>query len=195
MEIIPLIYIRERRLLDEKKGKALSLDDLFKQVEKDSMIYVIDLDGTTKDDPDLDLYQQLSEQYTLWIDNGPRDLDDVMDTIMAGATNITLRKDLWPNADIAGIREITEDEIYFTIELGQKEQNFDLRFFSEDSGAVIFGDEQQIDESFKSNPFFKELISKHKLYLYTVPPMHVSYWNEQGVSGILVDVNKKEGYR
>ena len=121
MEIVPLIHIRDRIFLDGKNGEPILIDDLFKRIEKDTMLYILDLDGIEHGSPGLDLYQKLSEHCILWIDNGPRILDDVMDTIMAGATNITLRKELWPNVDIPSILELTEDEIYFAIEPGKKE--------------------------------------------------------------------------
>ena len=113
MNIVPLIYVKDGKLLDGKDGNQVSIDDLFKRVEKDTMLYVLDLDGIEHNNPSLDLYQKLTEHCILWIDDGPRRLDDVMDTIMAGATNITLRKDLWPEIDYPGVFELTDDEMYF----------------------------------------------------------------------------------
>jgi hypothetical protein len=115
MNIVPLVYAKDGKLLDGKDGNQVSIDDLFKRVEKDMMLYVLDLDGIEHNNPALDLYQKLTEHCILWIDDGPRRLDDVMDTIMAGATNITLRNDLWPEIDLPGVQELTDDEIYIAM--------------------------------------------------------------------------------
>ena len=48
MEIIPLIYLRKRKIVGKKEGEWLSLNELTKQVEKDSIIYVLDIDGIEK---------------------------------------------------------------------------------------------------------------------------------------------------
>ena len=43
MELVPLISIKDGKLLSGKNGGPLSIDDLFKRVEKDTMLYVLDL--------------------------------------------------------------------------------------------------------------------------------------------------------
>ena len=88
-------------------------------------------------------------------------LDDVMDTIMAGATNITLRNDLWPEIDYPGVQELTDDEIYIAMSEQQKEQRQPLSFFSEDIGIILFNDASEY------TMFSKDVLTKHKLYLYT----------------------------
>ena len=138
MNIVPLISIKKGRLLDGKDGNQISIDDLFKQVEKDTMLYVLDLDGIEHNNPSLDLYQKLTEHCILWIDDGPRRLDDVMDTIMAGATNITLREELWPEMDLPGVFELTDDEVYFCINSTHRQQSQTLPFSQQDIGVVVF---------------------------------------------------------
>jgi uncharacterized protein related to proFAR isomerase len=187
MNIIPLVYVKDGKLLDGKDGNQVSIYDLFKRVEKDMMLYVLDLDGIEHNNPSLDLYQKLTEHCILWIDDGPRRLDDVMDTIMAGATNFTLRNDLWPDIDFPGVQELTDDDIYIAMSVQQKEQHQSLSFFSEDIGIVLFNDASDY------TTFSKDVLTKHKLYLYTQSTDKAPFWNEQGVTGILIDLNKKEG--
>jgi len=106
---------------------------------------------------------------------------------MAGATNITLRNDLWPDIDVPGVQELTDDEIYIAMSEKQKEQRQSLSFFSEDIGIVLFNDASDY------TTFSKDVLTKHKLYLYTHSTDKVPFWNEQGITGILIDLNKKEG--
>jgi len=106
MKIIPLIYFQKRKIYAEKDGDALSLKELLSYLDKDTEIYVYDKDGIGRDKPNLCTYPKLSKHCKLWVDWGPRSLGDIVDAVMAGATNITLRKNLWPKADISNIREM-----------------------------------------------------------------------------------------
>ena len=193
MELVPLIYIKDGKLLAGKDGKPLSIDDLFKRVEKDAMLYILDLDGIAHYNANFDLYQKLTEHCILWIDNGPRRIDDVMDTIMAGATTITVRTALWPETDIPGILEITDDEIYLAITPENKEQPRALLHAYESLGAVVFSEEPQLEQNFSYANMFNNTTLKDKIYLYTIPHMNALYWEQRGVTGILVDLDKKEG--
>jgi len=195
MNIVPLVYVKDGKLLDRKDGNQVSIDDLFKRVEKDAMLYVLDLDGIEHNNPALDLYQKLTEHCILWIDDGPRRIDDVMDTIMAGATNITLREDLWPEMDILGVLELTDDEVYFGIISGHTEQSWVLSFPQQDVGVVVFNQASQINGDFTSASNLKDLTIKHKIYLHNVAKNAIPLWEERGITGILVDLNKKEGDR
>jgi hypothetical protein len=192
MNIVPLISIRKGRILDGKDGNLISIDDLFKQVEKDTMLYVFDLDGIEHNNPSLDLYQKLTEHCNLWIDDGPRRLDDVMDTIMAGATNITLREELWPEMDLPGIFELTDDEVYVSIKSTHSQQSQTLPFSQLNIGVVVFRQEPQINDDFISTSYLKNLALKHKIYLYTVSQNTLPLWEGKYITGILIDLNKRQ---
>lgn len=192
MNMVPLISIKKGRIFDGKDGNLISIDDLFKQVEKDTMIYILDLDGIEHNNPSLDLYQKLTEHCILWIDNGPRRLDDIMDTIMAGATNITLREELWPEMDLPGVFEITDDEIYIGIKSTYRQQSLTLPFFEKNIGVVLFSQEFQTNDDFVSVSFLKNLALKHKIYLYNVSQNNIPLWEGRDITGILIDLNKKQ---
>jgi hypothetical protein len=192
MNIVPLISIKKGRILDGKDGNLISIDDLFKQVEKDTMIYVFDLDGIEHNNPSLDLYQKLTEHCILWIDDGPRRLDDVMDTIMAGATNITLREELWPEMDLSGVFELTDDEVYIGIKSTYSQQSLTLPFSNQNIGVVVFSQELQTNDDFSSTRFLKDLALKHKIYLYNVSQNTILQGDGRGIAGILIDLNKKQ---
>jgi uncharacterized protein related to proFAR isomerase len=192
MNIIPLIYIENGVLLMNRDGEQLSIDELFQRVQKDTMLYVLDFDGIEHDNPQLDLYQKLSDHCILWVDAGPRMLDDVMDMIMAGATNITLREELWPATDIHGIQEITEGEMYLAVDPQQEKTTIEPLLLKEIAGVIIFNNDNQNSIDFQFRGFFKEFATNPKIYLYDVPSMDVAYWEGRGVTGILVDLKKKE---
>lgn len=187
MNIIPLVSIRNGQVFDGKEGEALSLDDLGGRAQKDTMVYVLDYDGIDGNNPNFELYQRLAEQFVLWIDNGPRRLDDVMDTIMAGATNITLRQDLWPDIDMLGVQEMTDDEIY--LDLSQQHQEHRPLHIpsSGDIGIILFNDERMYGN------FSKDILVKKKIFLYAVSTEKASLWEEQGISGIVIDLRSRQG--
>lgn len=192
MNIIPLISIKKGRLCDGKDGDCISIDELFKRVEKDAILYVLDQDGIQHNSPSLDMYQKLTEHCILWIDGGPRRLDDVMDIIMAGATNITLREELWPELDIARIFELTDDEVYFCIDSIYGKQSLTSQFSQKDIGVVLFNQELQILNDFTFTSLIKDTAVKHKIYLYTISQNSIVYLEGHGITGILVDLNKKQ---
>jgi hypothetical protein len=114
---------------------------------------------------------------------------------MAGATNITLREDLWPEMDILGVFELTDDEVYFGIISGHTEQPWALSVPQQDIGVVVFSLTSQINSDFIFVSFLKNLALKHKIYLHTVAQNTIPLWEEHGITGILIDLNKKEGDR
>jgi len=184
MELIPLIYIENEEILIEKTSNPITLKDFLKQSENANKIYVLDLDGIKKDEPNLTIYQNISRQHELWIDNGPRDLDDIVDTTMAGATDITLRRNLCPNLDIPEIEDITDNKIFTNLDFT------DDPSFYKTEGLVNFNSREEIEMNFKYGEFFKTAASKNKIYSYDSDPQNYTYWKNLGVVGLLVDFNK-----
>jgi hypothetical protein len=187
MNIVPLISIKKGRLFDGREGTVLSLEDLFRRVEKDTLLYVLDFDGIEHINPNLELYQKLTEHCILWIDEGPRRIDDVMDTIMAGATNITLRKDLWPNLDMPSVQDLTDDKIYIDMSVEYQEHKTLQHFYSGDIGIILFNEETMYGR------FSRDITEKQKIFLYANSLEKVPFWGEQGITGILLDLKKKQG--
>lgn len=54
-------------------------------------IYLVDLDGLRRNRPDLGLVQELASRCPLWADAGSRFHQDVMDLLIAGAEQVTMR--------------------------------------------------------------------------------------------------------
>jgi hypothetical protein len=187
MNIVPLVCIENSKLLDGKEGNILLLEDVLKRVEKDSLLYVLDRDGIERNNPNLDLYQMLAEHCILWIDNGPRRIDDVMDTIMAGATNLTLREDHWPSLDMPGVQDLTDDEIYLDMSKKHQEQKSLEHFYPGDIGIILFNEETLYGS------FSTESTLHKKIYVYASSLEKNQLWTEQGITGIIIDLNKKQG--
>lgn len=191
MKIIPLIHLKKRKILLEKEGDLISLDDLLEKFNKDRKIYVLDLDGIEKYKPNLCLYPKLSEKYNIWVDAGPRSIGDVVDSIMAGAINITIRKKIWPELSIPAIKEITDYEIYSDINpKNQKVQSIYLSSLNDVDGLVSLTNKNQLDADFKYTSFLKNMCTKYKIYAYDSNQKNFSYWKNIGVAGLLVDMRK-----
>jgi len=184
MDLIPLIYMKKREIYVEKTQSPITLKEFLKQVEGEKKIYIFDLDGIEKDKPNLCTYQRLSSSYDLWVDFGPRNLGDVVDATMAGATDITLRKNLCPQLYLSEIKEITENKIYENIDFAEGLS------FGDADGLVNFNSREEIERDFKHSDFFKRMSLKNKIYSYETDLENRTYWERFGVEGLLVDINK-----
>lgn len=184
-----MIYIKSRKIRIGRNSDSMSLKDFLKLTEDKKKIYIFDMDGLEKDKPNLCTYQRLSSFVELWVDNGPRNIGDVVDSTMAGATDITLRKKLSPKLYISDIREITENKIYEYDELDNTNLVFDF------DGIVAFNKKDNIESDFKLKEFFKNMIQKTKVYLYEPDLKNQIFWRNLGVSGLLVDFEKLKEFK
>jgi hypothetical protein len=184
MELIPLIHIKNSKLYLEKTQSSVTLEEFLKQVDEEMKIYILDLDGIENDKPNLHVYQKLSSSNDLWVDNGPRNLGDIVDTTMAGATSITLRRNFCPQLNISDIKEISENKVYENFDLDN-----DFPFYDSD-GFVNFNSREKIETNIEYNEIFKKMISTNKIYSYEIDIKNRFYWEHLGVEGLLIDTNK-----
>ena len=187
MDIIPLIYIKNRKLRGAIEGKMLLINELPEQSDA-GKLYVKDIDGIERDEPNLDIYQKLSEKHDLWVDAGPRMFGDVVDIIMAGATSITLRKNLFPTEEISNIKEVTETAIYINTDLKDEKQDMASAISHSVDGLVISCDGKQIEDDFKISELFRTMCNKYKVYVAELDEKNISYWTNIGVAGVLLDL-------
>jgi len=191
MKIVPLIYFQKRKIYAEKDGEVLSLKELLTYVDKDADVYVFDKDGVEGDKPNLCTYPKLSEHFKIWVDAGPRVLGDIVDEVMAGATNITVRTHLWPKADLVAIQEMTENDIYVHADLkNHNAQDVGVPFFEAFAGLIVFNAKDQIEMDFRAKEILRRFRTKNSFYAYESDPKHVPYWEKLGVKGLLVEINK-----
>jgi hypothetical protein len=189
MEIVPLIYMKNRKIYLEKNGETISSLGVSNLVEDNSKIYILDLDGIDKDKPNLCTYQRFSSFYDLWVDFGPRDLGDVVDVTMAGATEITLRKNLCPQLDITKIKEITENKIYKNIDFIEDSTS------EEADGLVNFYSREENESDYKYSSSLKKLGMNNRIYSYESKLKNRTYWKCFGVDGLLVDLGKIKEFK
>ena len=193
MEIIPLIYFKHQKIHMEKNDDSASLDAFINTIDSGQKIYILDLDGIKKDKPNLCSFPKLSENYEIWIDSRPMDFGDIVDSFMAGANAITIRRNIWGKLDIGRIREITENGIYAEVDLtDQSNGRTGLPIYAEVDGLVIFNNKDQVELDYKCGSHLKELSSRHNTYVYETNPDNIYYWEKQGVKGLLVDIKKVE---
>lgn len=178
MEIIPLIKIKSKKILDYSI-KDLILNNNFDE----KPIYILDYDGINKNKPNLCTYQKLSKHYDLWVDFAPKNIGDVVDSFMTGAKAITIRNRYYQLFDPRKIKEISENNLFLTI--NDKESVF---LSDEINGYVSFKTREEIESDFKYQTDTKQ-ISK-KLYIYEKNPENKKYWEKKEIKGLLVDFNE-----
>lgn len=191
MELIPLIYMKNRKIRTEKEGDPVSLDEILKHTDKYKKIYILDIDGIEKDKPNLCTYQRMIQHYEIWVDAGPRVLGDIVDFVMAGATSVTIRKKLFPMEEIPNIKEITESMVYTDVDRGdEKERDMMFSLLPGIDGLVIFCDKKQIDEDFKFGELLRTLCNRYKVYAAESEEKNTMYWKNMGVTGIFIDLGR-----
>ena len=82
-----------------------------------SLLYVVDLDGIERSDPQLDYLQEFSRDMALWVDGGVRTADQAIDILVAGA-----RRAVLSSAYLAGPKQLARawrlsTELVFEIEV------------------------------------------------------------------------------
>jgi hypothetical protein len=125
----------------------------------------------------------------MWVDTGPRDLGDIVDAVLAGATTLTLRPPLWPSFQLNQIRDITENRLFLEQPLINNSQNPSFTNQHAD-GVVIFPKTPQEQREFKHRTRIKTLSTHTKLYVFLSDPKQIASLESLGVTGILVELHK-----
>ncbi len=77
--------------IKDENGENLSLDEILKKLSKQhDKVLVTDLNGITRDRPQLDLFKSLSTKMELWVDAGIRYGTGVIDVFVSGADYVVL---------------------------------------------------------------------------------------------------------
>ena len=87
VERIPLVYISDGKIVDDERRV---IEDWKKRMGRFGEIYIIDIDGVERNEPNLDLYQRIYRKK--WIDSFPRCFEDVMDLVISGADKVVIRR-------------------------------------------------------------------------------------------------------
>jgi len=100
-----------------KSGPEFDVFDVLDRLSATySILYLVDLDGLERNDPQLEYIQELSRDLPLWVDAGVRKADQAIDVIVAGAQKAVLS-----SAYLNGPRELRRawrlsTELVFEIE-------------------------------------------------------------------------------
>ncbi len=100
-------------------GQTYDPFDVVDQLARDHpIIYVVDLDGIERGQPQLDYLQELTREATIWADAGVRNADQAIDVLVAGVSRVILS-----SATLVGPREVRRawrlsTDIVFELDLG-----------------------------------------------------------------------------
>jgi hypothetical protein len=194
MKIIPLIHLKKRKIVDSKHTAGHSI---IKNIEpfKNKKLYILDHDGLEKNRPNLCIYQKLSKYHEIWIDAGPQVIGDVVDSVIAGATAITIRQNIWRDVNTYDVKEITENKIY--TEINQNNYNISRikssLIYSFD-GLILFDKKNQIECDFKYAQYLKNITMKYETYAYEINKTNALYWKKLGLKGLLTEIENIEEF-
>ena len=122
MEVIPAVSVYDGKAMvagtDGYQPLNLDLFDLVEEIRRDSKrLYMVDLNGIHGNSPQMDLILELSSDMELWVDAGPRVMEDMMDIITSGAAKAVVgTKTLQSLEEFERCIEITEN-IVFSIDI------------------------------------------------------------------------------
>jgi hypothetical protein len=144
--LVPLVFLDRGMIVfpeeDEARPEPLrdpagnpvdvfdAVDVLFARYQR---LYVVDLEGLRFRRPQFEFLQEIGRGQDMWVDAGPRNADEVMDVLVAGASRAVLS-----TSTLAGAREIARS-LKLTTELA-------LEIVWEEGGVVAH------DESLASAP-------------------------------------------
>ncbi len=189
MEIIPCVTLKNFKIMNN----SISVTNISEYIKEDELLYILDLDGIEKGKPNLCTFQKLSSKYQLWVDCGPRNIGDVVDIFMTGATIITIRRTLNPSFRISDIRDISDNKVYLNIDFKDyKNYGNDDLFLKEYDGFVNFKSREEIERDFKFGDYLNKM--QNKIYCFENNPKNNSFWERFGAIGLLVDINKLKGF-
>ena len=74
-----------------QEGRPFDPFDVVDRLAEDySMVYVVDLDGIERGDPQLDYLQEIAREVSLWVDGGVRTAEQAIDILITGARRAVL---------------------------------------------------------------------------------------------------------
>ncbi len=193
MNIIPLVHIKKRKIVNSDFNNLENIKDLLSGYE-DDLIYILDHDGINKNKPNLCLFQKLSKKYNLWVDTGPRVIGDIVDSVIAGASKITVRENLINKRDTSIINDFIENEIYININLNFSSLLDEYKIQSNVNGFVLLNNEEDNRYDFKSEGYLKNIVKNNKTYYYLSKKENFNYIKNYDFEGYLIDVDKIKEY-
>ena len=189
MDYIPIITMKNRNIYDKPNGNKLDLEKIIQEdLKNQERIYVLDLDGIKRNKPNLCLYQKISSLKKLIVDIGPREMGDIVDTVISGVENIVIRKEKWKNVDISAIKKVTENNILQKIDLEKPD------YSDQADGYILIENRKKIEESLKYSNYVKKITSNKTVYAYEKNPENIHYWDRLNTDSLLIDLKNKDRF-
>jgi hypothetical protein len=109
MKLVPSISISKGRVLADEGGELVAVrgadgkprdilditDDLAKAYDT---VYVVDLDGRRRGEPQLDYLQEIARDLEVWLDAGVQSSDEAIDGLVTGAKHVVISTASIPNS-------------------------------------------------------------------------------------------------
>jgi histidine biosynthesis protein len=109
LKIVPAISISKGRVLAPEGGSLVAVrgndgkardildvvDDLAKEYDT---LFVIDLDGRRRGEPQLDYLQEIARDLEIWLDAGVQSSDEAIDALVTGAKHVIVSTATIPNS-------------------------------------------------------------------------------------------------
>lgn len=179
MQIIPILNLHR----DTIENISSLLDELKKLPVK--QLYVYDLSGIQKNEPQVDTYQRLSAFFDIWVDAGPRDTDDIVDDLFTGANRIIIRPHLWMEEDIKEVHHLTENEIFFF--MTEKDlQQVDLTPFQDPYGMILNASSTKPLPLSQKN-MIKTMMQMHPFYVFQPNIKDNEFYENINLLGVIID--------
>jgi uncharacterized protein related to proFAR isomerase len=187
MKEIPVVHIKDKTISEVSAANDIGV--LLNRLQS-STAYVFDEDGVTKNQPNLSIYQKLSGISDIWLDAGPRGVDDIVDEVFSGANRVVIRPTLWKERNLKEVVDITENELmsFYSIEEVKKGVPNDSMFL-ESQGIVISFDENIPAVDFKTEGFLKQIAKTKPTYMLDMHMKRKEYWISLGMEGILIPID------
>ncbi len=190
MQEIPIIHIKNNKISDINTFNEVQL--LLNRLQS-SIVYIFDEDGINKNQMNVSIYQKFSSIINVWVDAGPRNVDDIVDEVFSGANRIIIRKDLWEEDDLKNAIDVTENELmvlYSSQEI-QKGIPTDI-LFHDAQGIVIYFIQNCPLLDFKIEGFLKQIAQSKPTYILNANMKTKKYWSSFMIEGMLVPIEKLE---
>lgn len=192
MEIIPFITLKKFKITNQ----SISYENISNFIKEGEKLYILDLDGIEKYKPNLCAFQKLSSNFQLWVDCGPRNIGDIVDIFMTGATTITIRKTISSSLNISDIRDISENKVFLNIDFQDyKNYSSDDLFLKEYDGFVNFKSREEIEKDTLFGEYINKIKMQNKIYCYENNAKNHFFWERLGIAGLLVDINNLKEFK
>jgi len=184
MQQIPLIFLRRKKI-----AQTISKDMLqtFHNQFHHSMIYILDEDGVKKNQPNVSLYQRLASGMELWIDAGPRTVDDVIDTVFAGASRVVIRPELWMEPSLQRVIEFIENEVMLFYRIDELKGDAEKSVLDKEAQGFVISLSKDTVLNQEEKNMLQELAQMKQTYVIDILGKNMSQLHILGLQGMIGD--------